>query len=91
MCHRITVVVLCVCVCVSVCYHEISYLPRFYVAKFYSVVYGVVNVFTVWLSLKTLHSRVLAPFASHRRLPRSPRSLASFRRTNKTVMASFQL
>ena len=33
--RRVTVVVLCVCVCVclSVCYHEISCLPRFYVAN----------------------------------------------------------
>ena len=56
--------------------------------KFYRVLYGVFNVFTVWLSLKTLRSRVLAPFAGHRYLPRS---LASFRRTNETAMASFQL
>ena len=56
--------------CVSVCYHEICCLPRFYVAKFYRVLYGVFKVFVVWLSLKTLCSRVLVPFDGHRRLPR---------------------
>ena len=90
--RRVTVVVLCVCVCVSVCLSvttkSAAYLVFTSQTKFYRVLYGVINVFTVWLSLKTLHSIVLASFAGHRCLPRS---LANFRRPNETAMTSFQL
>ena len=90
--RRVTVVVLCVCVCVSVCLSvttkSAAYLVFMSQTKFYRVVYGVFNVLTVWLSLKTLRSRVMASFAGHRFLPRS---LANFRRPNETAMASFQL
>ena len=55
------------------------------VLVFYRVLCG---IFKVLPSLKMLCSRVLASFAGHRRLPRS---LASFRWTNETAMASFQL
>ena len=91
---RVTVVILCVCVCVclSVCLSiaakSAAYLVFTLQTKFYRVLYGVFNVFTVWLSLKTLCSRVLASFAGHRCLPRS---LASFQWTNEIAMASFQL
>jgi hypothetical protein len=46
------------------------------------------KVFVVWLSLKTLCSRVLASFTGHRRLSCF---LASFRWTMETAMTSFQL
>ena len=81
-------VCVCVCVCLCVTTKSAAYLIFTSPAKFYRVLYGVFNVFTVWLSLKMLRSRVLAPFSGHCRLPCS---LASFQRTNETVMASFQL
>ena len=74
--------------CVSVTTKSAAYLVFTSQSKFYRVLYGLFNVFTICLSLKTLRSRVLAPFASHRYLPRS---VASFLRTNETSMASFQL
>ena len=88
--RRVTVVVLCVCVsvCQSVTTKSAAYLVSTSQTKFYGVLYGVFNVLTVWLSLKTLCSRVLAPFAGHRCLPCS---LANFRWPNETTMASFQL
>ena len=76
------------CVCLSVTMKSAAYLIFKSQTKFYRILYGFFNIFTVWLSLKTLRSRVLAPFGGHRRLPRS---LVSFRRTNETAMASFQL
>ena len=88
--RRVTVVVLCVCVsvCQSVTTKSAAYLVSTSQTKFYRVLYGVFNVFAVWLFLKTLCSRVIASFAGHRFLPRS---LANFRRPNETAMASFQL
>ena len=92
--RRVTVVVLCVCVsvCLSVCLSvttkSAAYLIFTPQTKFYRVLYGVFNVFTVWLFLKMLRSRVMASFAGHRFLPRS---LANFRRPNETAMTSFQL
>ena len=84
-------VCVCVCMCVlsvrlSVCYHKISCLPCFYVAN--KVLLWCFNIFTIWLSLKTLRSRVLTSFAGHRCFPRS---LVSFRRPNEIAMPSFQL
>ena len=65
--RRVTVVVLCVCVCVclSVTTKSAAYLVFTSQTKFYRVLYGVFNVFTVWLSLKTLCLRVLASFFGH--------------------------
>ena len=71
----------CVRVCLSVCYHKISFLPRFYVAnKLYRVLDSIFNIIPIWLSLKMLRSRVLAPFTGHRCLPCS---LVSFQQTNE--------
>ena len=88
----VAIVVVCVCVCVSVCLSvatkSAAYLVFMSQTKFYRILHGVFNVFTVWLSLKTLCSRVLAPFAGHRCLPCS---LTNFQRTNVTAMASFQV
>ena len=75
-------------VCLSVTTKSAAYLVFTSQTKFYRVLYGVFNIFTVWLYLKTLRSRVMASFAGHRFLPRS---LANFRRPNETAMASFQL
>ena len=80
-----------ICVCASVCL-SVSLLPQNQVPTSFlrrkQILYGVSNVFTVWLSLKILLSRVMAPFAGHCCLPRS---LANVRRPNETAMASFQL
>ena len=75
-------------VCLSVTTKSAAYLIFTLKTKFYRVLYDVFKVFIVWLSLKTLRSRVLGSFAGHRRLPCS---LVSFRWTNETAMASFQL
>ena len=50
--RRVTVVI--VCVCVSVCLLSQNQLPTSFLRRkqFYRVLYGVFNVFTVWLSLK---------------------------------------
>ena len=72
----------CVCVYAWVCLLPWNLLPTSFIRHkpFYKVLYGGFNVFTVWLSLKTLRSRVLASFAGHCRLPRS---LVSFWWTNR--------
>ena len=54
---------MCVSVCQSVTTKSAAYLVFTSQTKFYRVLYGVFNVFTVWLSLKTLRSRVMASFA----------------------------
>ena len=77
--------VFCQYVCLSVTTKSAAYLVFMSQTKFY---YGVFNVFTIWLSLKTLRSRVLTSFAGHHCFPRS---LVSFRQPNETAMASFQL
>ena len=53
------------CVCLSVTTKSAAYLNFMSQTKLYRVLYGVFNVFTVWLSLKTLRSRILAPFGGH--------------------------
>ena len=74
---------------VSVCYHKICCLPRFYVENNISQGSSWCFLgFVVWLSLKTLRSRVMASFAGHCCLSRS---LMNFRWTNETAMASFLL
>ena len=48
------------------CYHEICCIFIFYMYMYmYIVLYGVFKVFIVWLSLKTLLSRVLVSSAGH--------------------------
>ena len=60
--RRVTVVVLsvCECVCLSVTMKSAAYLLFTLQTKYYRVLYGVFNAFTIWLSLKKLRSRVLA-------------------------------
>ena len=79
---------MCVCVCPSITRKSAAYLRFMWQTKFYTIFNGVFNILTAWVSLKMLCSRVLASFAGNCRLPRS---LASFRWTNETAMASFQL
>jgi hypothetical protein len=57
---RVAVVVYSVClsVCVSVTTRSAAYLIFMWKTKFHRVLYGVSKVFVVWLSLKTLRSRV---------------------------------
>ncbi len=71
--HRVTVVIcsICLSVCVSVTVRSTAYLIFTSKTKLHRVLYGVLKVFIVWLSLITLHLRVLKSFAGHRRLPRS--------------------
>ena len=66
--RRVTVVVLCVCVCVCVCVSvclsvttlAATYLVYTSQVRCHRVVYGVFKILVVWLSLKTLRSKVLA-------------------------------
>ena len=72
MCRRVTVVVLSVCL--SACYHASCYLPHLYnMSKIqcHRALGDIFKVSTVWLSLKTLCSTVLASFAGHHHLPHS--------------------
>ena len=80
--RRVTVVM-----CLSVTTLAATYLVYTSQVWFRRVLYGVFKVLVVWLSLKTLRSRVLASFADHRRLPRSS---TTSRWTKETEMASFQ-
>jgi hypothetical protein len=83
--HGRTVVVhsVCLSVCVSVTTRSAAYFIFMSKTKFCRGLYDVLKVFIMWLSVKTLHSRVLASFAGHRRLPRS---LAKFRWTKETAI-----
>ena len=83
--HRVTVVILYVCVSVTTL--AATYLVYMSQVRFCRVLYGVFKVLVVWLSLKTLRSRVLVSFADHRRLPRSP---TTSQWTKETEMTSFQ-
>ena len=59
--RRVTVVVLvCLSVFLSITMKSAAYLVFTSQTKFSSVLYGVFNIFTIWLSLKTFRSRVLA-------------------------------
>ncbi len=82
-----TVVILSACV--SVATRSAAYLlftPKKKVSK--GSLWCFQGFYRVAFRLKTLHSRVLASFAAHHRLPRSS---ASFRWTKETVIPSFQL
>ena len=79
-------VCVCVCVCVSTT-KSATYLVYTSKTKCHRVLYDVFKVFVVWLSLKTLCSRVLASFAGHHRLPCSP---VTSRWTKETAVTSFQ-
>ena len=63
------------CVCLSVCQSVTTKSVAYFVftsqTKYYRVLYGAFNVFTVWLSLKKLRSRVMVPLAGHHCLPPS--------------------
>ena len=91
--RRVTVVILslCVCVCVCVCLSVITKSAAYLVCtsktRCHRVLYGVFKVFVMWLSLKTLRSRVLASFADCHCLPRF---LMSSQWTEETAIASFQ-
>ena len=74
-CARGTVVTLCVCVCVCV-YLSVTALTATYIilkskVRYQRGLHGVLNICNVWLSLKTLCSKVMASFAYHGCLPRS--------------------
>ena len=82
---RVTVVSLCVCLSVTtltatyiVCKAEVRYHNM--------VLYGVLQICNVWLSLKTLLSKVMALFAYHCCLPRS---LTSSPWTEEIAVSSF--
>ena len=69
--HGVTVVVLSVyvSVCLSVTIKSAAYLVYTSKTRCRRVLYGVFKVFVVWLSLKTLRSKVLASFADCHCLP----------------------
>ena len=85
-CARGTVVSLCVCVCVCMCmcvYLSVTTLTAAYIilkskVRYHRGLHGVLNICNVWLSLKTLCSKVMASFTYHGCLPHS---LTSSRRT----------
>ena len=62
------------------------YLVYEYWVQWYKVPYGVLNACIVWISLKTLCSPVMASFAHHRCLSRSPTSCWW---TEETAMGSY--
>ena len=69
------------CVCLSVTTKSAAYLVFTSQTKFYRVLYGVFNVFTVWLFLKTLRSRIMVSFAGLAPLPSSlPGELSTAKR-----------
>ena len=63
--------IMCVCMHMSafsyMYYHEISRMPHLYIEedRCHWILYGIFNVFVMWLSLKMLCSEVLVLFASH--------------------------
>ena len=88
------------CVCVSVCQSvttkSAAYLVFTSQTKFYRVLYGVFNVFTVWLSLKTLRSRVCVicwsplPSSLPGELSTAKRDSDDFFSTRKVYMVSYR-
>jgi hypothetical protein len=84
--RKVTVVVLCVCL--SVTTKSCTYLVYTWETRCHRVLYGVFKVFVVWLSLKTLRSRVMASFAGHRCFLAPCGELSMF---PSTVMAYSQL
>ena len=77
-CARGTVVGLCVCVYLSVTALTATYIILKSKVRYHRGLHGVFNICNVWLSLKTLYSKVMASFTYHGCLPRS---LTSSRRT----------
>ena len=67
--HKVTVVILSVYL--SVTTKSAAYLVYTLKMRCQRILYGVFYVFTMWLSLKTLHTRVLVSSAGHGHLPRS--------------------
>ena len=65
----VTVVSLCVCWSVSAL--TATYLIRKGKVRYHMVLYSVLQICNMWLSLKTLLSKVMALFAYHYCLPRS--------------------
>ena len=64
-----------------------TYLVYMSNVRCHKVLYGVFKVYDMWLSLKTLHSKVLASFADHNCLSRF---LMTSQWIEETAMASFQ-
>ena len=83
-CARGTVV--CLCVYLSVTTLAATYLIYTSKIRCPRVLYGIFQIFNVWLLLKMLCFKVLASFADHHSLPRS---LMSTRWTKEPAMASF--
>ena len=81
-------VCVCVCICLSVTTLAAAYLVYTLKARCHRIFYGVFKVFVVWLSLKTLCSKVLVSFADHHCLLYS---VTSSQWTKETALAYFQL
>ena len=73
-----------VCVCVSVTTLTATYLVYKAKVRYHRVLYGVLQICNVWISLKTLCSKVMALFAYHRC------SLKSSRWTEETAVVLFK-
>ena len=67
-CVRDTVVILRVCL--SITMPAATYLFYTSQVRCYEVSYGISNVCRAWISLKMLHSKVLASFVDHNHLSR---------------------
>ena len=80
------IVVVSLCVCLSVTALTATYLVCKAKVRYHMVLYGVLQICNVWLSLKTLLSKVMALFAYHYCLPCS---LTSSRWTEETALSSF--
>ena len=76
----------CVCVCLSATALTATYLVCKAKVRHHRVIYGVLQIYNVWISLKTLRSKVMALFAYHRCLPYS---LKSSRWTEEPAVSSF--
>ena len=85
-CVRVTVVIVCVCVCVT----ELAATYFVYTLKVWchQAFYAALHVCIVWISLKSLCSKVLARFTNHLCLLHF---LVNSRWTKETAMASFRL
>ena len=80
------ITVVSLCVCLSVTAVTATYLVRKAKVRYHMVLYSDLQICNMWLSLKTLLSKVMALFAYHYCLPRS---LASSRWTEETAVSSF--
>ena len=76
----------CLSVCLSVCLLPTNFVCKAKV-RYHRVLHDVLQTCNVWISIKTLCSKVMALFAYHHCLPRS---LKSSRWTEEAAVSSFK-